>query len=102
MLVVVVPGAVATLGYERHVGPLATDGTDRLIRYIFGTALAAPFSLFIVRYVWTKVVHVRTADQLNYTNRLEAAHDLAIGWLLLPIPYLLVPWLGGALFGRLR
>lgn len=100
-LVVVIPGAVATFGYERHVGPIGRDGTDRVLRYIFSTALLGPFSLIMVWIVWTHVLHVESISG-GFRNRLSAGESLSPLWAFLPIPYLLVPWVAGSIAGTAR
>ena len=42
LVVVVLPGAVATFLFERSAGTLRGDANDRLIRFVFASALLSP------------------------------------------------------------
>lgn len=102
--VAVLPGALATLAYERHVGTYAADIQERLIRFAASSALLFPVNSTLIWLVWTKILNVSPwvpsgqHRNLLASNSLEGAQWLVI---LTPIAYVLVPAILGDIGGRL-
>lgn len=103
LLLTILPGAVLLFSYERNAGPLAGDANERALHFLIGTVLVFPYTATLAAWTYTSVLHVSVdGSQAQFTNRLEDPSDLSLGWTLLPLAYVLLPWCLGWATGKGR
>jgi Family of unknown function (DUF6338) len=103
LVLAILPGAVLMFSYEHHAGPLAGSPNERVVRFVVGTVLVFPYTATIAAWAYTRVFHVRVdGSRDEFANRLEHPTGLSPAWTLLPLVYVIVPWVLGWLAGKGR
>jgi hypothetical protein len=101
VLLAVLPGALATLAYERHRPGRTVDSAERVVRFVGVTLLVSPIAFLLAYPVWREVLH---RPALAADGRRIYVNDLANGdaskwWSLVVVAYVVIPVLLGLLAG---
>jgi hypothetical protein len=101
-LLAVLPGAVYIWAAERQMGSWGTKASDRVLRFdgasaVFLAAYAVP-----LRWAWTSYLHVpyvTAGGKTRYKNPLLEGGDVPALWWVLPILFVLIPFVAGTIVG---
>jgi hypothetical protein len=95
----VLPGAVATFSFERHVGTYAAEFPERVVRFIVGSALVFPLTAAFAWPFWRHVLHVARVNPstgaTRFVNLVGTNGDVSPLWLLVPLGYVVAPAVAG-------
>jgi hypothetical protein len=103
-LLAILPGALYTWASERETGAWGIKLSDRVLRFVGVSAIFLAFYAVPLRWIWNHYLHIATATSNGKTvfvNQVANGGDLPRGWWLIPILYVVVPFLLGTLVGRI-
>jgi uncharacterized protein YjeT (DUF2065 family) len=101
-LLAVLPGAVYVWAAERQMGSWGTKASDRILRFVGMSAVFLAVYAVPLRWAWTNYLHVpyQTAQgKTRYKNLLLEGGDVTALWWILPILFVVIPFVAGTIVG---